>query len=211
MSYNHCGTPAGPESHIRNGESCQVCKDWMKQVGARIVKGKVIAPKPKPVKVTKQRESKPKLRQPRTSDLIHGTTAGYHKHRSRGETPCQPCKDANAEYARALRRKNPPKPAQNPRQLAEIIHGTVAGASLHKYRGEKPCDSCREAMNAYCRKRYYEKRGSAPKAPRTLAPCGTESAYRRHIRANETPCEPCKEASRCDSKERYDRKVGKTA
>jgi hypothetical protein len=31
---------------------------------------------------------------------------------------------------------------------------------------------------------------------RVLQPCGTEAAYRRHLRANETACEPCLAANR---------------
>jgi hypothetical protein len=31
--------------------------------------------------------------------------------------------------------------------------------------------------------------------PRTLSPCGTEAAYRRHLRHGEEPCDDCKRAS----------------
>ena len=35
-----------------------------------------------------------------------------------------------------------------------------------------------------------------PRGPgRTLAPCGTEAAYRRHQRAGERPCRPCRQAN----------------
>lgn len=34
-----------------------------------------------------------------------------------------------------------------------------------------------------------------PDPPTVLAPCGTEAAYRRHMRHNETACGPCAEAT----------------
>jgi hypothetical protein len=33
-----------------------------------------------------------------------------------------------------------------------------------------------------------------------LAPCGTDAAYRRHLRRKETPCEPCRAANRVGTK-----------
>lgn len=40
--------------------------------------------------------------------------------------------------------------------------GTVAGAAAHYRRGEKPCDDCRAARNAYAH-RYGRNRGEQPK------------------------------------------------
>lgn len=37
---------------------------------------------------------------------------------------------------------------------------------------------------------------------RSLRPCGTLAAYRRHLRAAETPCGPCAEANRVRQSER---------
>lgn len=34
-----------------------------------------------------------------------------------------------------------------------ITHGTYSGYQLHNRKGERPCDPCREARNAYCRER----------------------------------------------------------
>jgi hypothetical protein len=34
------------------------------------------------------------------------------------------------------------------------------------------------------------------KGPNHLEPCGTDAAYRRHLRRKETPCEPCRAANR---------------
>ncbi|MYW48845.1 hypothetical protein [Streptomyces sp. SID161] len=51
-------------------------------------------------------------RKPRpSSDARCGTRSGYSRHHRRGETPCQPCKDANAVADRYYRR-----------------HGTYVGA-----------------------------------------------------------------------------------
>lgn len=40
---------------------------------------------------------------------------------------------------------------------------------------------------------------------RELKPCGTVSAYQRHLRHGETPCDACREASR-DSRREYNLK-----
>lgn len=37
---------------------------------------------------------------------------------------------------------------------------------------------------------------------RTLKPCGTWAAYKRHLRAGETPCEPCRQAARDQKNDR---------
>ena len=36
-----------------------------------------------------------------------------------------------------------------------------------------------------------------------LVPCGTKSAYARHIRRKETPCQPCKDANAAHRREYY--------
>lgn len=45
-------------------------------------------------------------------------------------------------------------------------------------------------------RRRARRAGSKPRAGRTLKPCGTDAAYRRHLRERETPCEPCRAAAR---------------
>ena len=37
---------------------------------------------------------------------------------------------------------------------------------------------------------------------RTLQPCGTFAAYRRHLRAKETPCDACRQAARDQKNDR---------
>src|SRR5690606_21478194 len=192
----------GPESHIRNGESCRVCKDWMKQVGAKIVKGKVIAPKPKPVKVTKVREPKPRPRTYTTRNEVRcGTHQGYDKHRRRGETPCQPCRDAHnarqREYnkRRALERNangtNKIRSKYNNEYppIPEELHGTMKGVGRHKHRREELCDPCKEAQATYARSRYTA-------TPKELTPIehGTSVGYRKEVRRGIPTCQPCKDA-----------------
>jgi hypothetical protein len=49
----------------------------------------------------------------------HGSTAGYHQHRTAGEDACQQCLDAWAAYIREYRTKSPRTKAQAARrQLA---------------------------------------------------------------------------------------------
>jgi hypothetical protein len=36
-----------------------------------------------------------------------GTYGAYQRHRKAGEEPCQPCRDANAQYTREFRRSRP--------------------------------------------------------------------------------------------------------
>jgi hypothetical protein len=38
--------------------------------------------------------------------FVHGTYAGWQKHRKRGETPCTACRDAAAQYMRDHRAAN---------------------------------------------------------------------------------------------------------
>lgn len=46
---------------------------------------------------------------PPTEDPRCGTNPGYQAHRKRGEDPCQPCKDTEAERARQRYQKDPEK------------------------------------------------------------------------------------------------------
>lgn len=40
-----------------------------------------------------------------TRELVHGTTAGYKKHKRRGEVPCVECKRAHCEYMKAFNKR----------------------------------------------------------------------------------------------------------
>ena len=68
-----------------------------------------------------------------------GTDAAYVRHLKHNETPCDDCKAAHAEWARARRE---PKP----RVLKPC--GTVAAYARHRKNGEEPCQPCKEAMRA---------------------------------------------------------------
>jgi hypothetical protein len=50
--------------------------------------------------------------------------------------------------------KRGPKPGT---ALKPIKHGTDAGYNAHRYRGERPCESCREAHAAYRAERKRER------------------------------------------------------
>jgi hypothetical protein len=47
------------------------------------------------------------------------------------------------------------------------------------------------------RRHYWRARRDAARGgpPRTPVPCGTRSAYLRHLRHNETPCAACRAAN----------------
>ena len=67
-----------------------------------------------------------------------GTTAGYQRHYKMGERPCQPCREASAEYKRRTRKRTP-------RILRPC--GTEAAYRRHLAHGEPPCDECRQAKS----------------------------------------------------------------
>lgn len=156
MAYNHCATPRGPEEHLRDGESCQICKDWMKQVGAKIVKGKVIAPKPSIAPAaTKRVKAKRRKVERKPYNLVLepcGTNAAALRHRRRGEPLCVPCREAKNAYAReigAKRRRAEGKPVRP--KVVEREHGTLVGWRQHKNRDEEVCEPCRLAKSAQSR------------------------------------------------------------
>jgi len=70
-------------------------------------------------------------------------------------------------------------------------HGTYAGRSHHYQHCEAACTPCREAANAHMRNQRAAKglRGMH------LAPCGTETAYKRHRRRGEPIDESCRRAA----------------
>ena len=71
-----------------------------------------------------------------------GTHASYVAHLTRGEEPCDPCREANNAYKRDRFH------AEKPADLPPIQHGTPNGARRHWYRRETPCVACRRAYNA---------------------------------------------------------------
>lgn len=211
MSYNHCATARGPEEHLRDGESCQICKDWMKQVGAKIVNGKVIAPKPKVAPIT-TKQPKPKRaqreRKPASLELQPcGTPAAADRHRKKGEPICDPCKEAKRIESRdrrarikAERESKPLKPAQIRSQC-----GSRAGANYHRDHGEQKCTECVEAERAYNRAGYHRNKGPAKPMGRKPDPRehGTHKGFWQHKRTKEPMCEPCRLAFNAYERERH--------
>jgi WhiB family redox-sensing transcriptional regulator len=55
-------------------------------------------------------------------------------------------REMKAERKRRAGGRRGPKPGTT---LKPIKHGTISGYSAHRYRGERPCQSCREAAAAY--------------------------------------------------------------
>lgn len=83
-----------------------------------------------------------------------GTDGGYRRHLRRGESTCEPCREAHRLDTAARRR------AANPemRPYLAIEHGTAAGYRSEVRRGVTPCDPCRLAHN---RARAESKRAQA--------------------------------------------------
>lgn len=132
-----CGTEPAAKRHVRNGEplcaECQAGRDARRRTPAR------------PRRFT-------------TPGERCGSVRGYEDHLTRGETTCQPCKDAMAADARrryALRAAAlaPPKKYEQ--------CGSIAGRAKHRREGEKPCNACRLARNTADRKRHNTERGAA--------------------------------------------------
>jgi hypothetical protein len=123
-----CGTVAAERRHRAAGEPiCDPCRD-----AARVYdrERKRIRRIENPVP-PKQRKHKP-----------CGTHAAAIRHYERGETLCEPCRQAKSEYEKARRLKFP-KP---PRKIAEC--GTYTGYARHRRQGEKACRPCLDAWNA---------------------------------------------------------------
>ena len=65
------------------------------------------------------------------------------------------------------------------------------------------------SANAGRQRRYRERNGARVgdhPGPLPSAPCGTVSAYKRHLRHGETPCAACRAANAAAARERYARR-----
>lgn len=125
------------------------------------------------------------------------TLEGYKAHVRRNDAPCTICRDWKKRYDAGLAAKT--QPMKSKRETA--LCGTPSGYTKHRRNTEPPCKPCREAMNEYKRENTAKKRGDKPAGrpnqyTQNLQPCGTTSAFQRHVRNNETPCDPCKAAKR---------------
>lgn len=103
----------------------------------------------------------------------HGTPDRYLQHLADGDDPCVPCQIAWRQDQCA---DKPVSPAFGGGGV--LIDGIWGG---HTYEQRR-------------RIRRRQKREQASRKP--VYGCGTEAAYKRHIRRGETPCEACREASR---------------
>lgn len=103
-----------------------------------------------------------------------GTRRGYSRHRREKVPKCGLCVQWHRQEQQELDVLRRAMPAR--------LHGTVTGWRDWRCR----CDPCREAhLNP-----------PKPQPANEPAPCGTETAYQRHIRRAEEVCGPCDEAHR---------------
>jgi hypothetical protein len=151
-----------------------------------------------------QHQEEQKYRELRVSRfLAHGRYDTYRRWQCR----CEPCKEANAEYARAYRTKkrleqygteqdrrfkSPEDPKSvTPRALKPITHGTNSGY----VRGKCRCEPCRAAHAAEGRKFREREKQRKKFSGRTH---GLKTTYTAGCR-----CTPCTEARREYDRQRY--------
>lgn len=206
--YLDCATAKGVEQHLRDGESCQICKDWMKAVGAKIVKGKVIAPPPPKIQtVTKVAKAKKTRGEYNVELKPCGTSAAYIRHRRRGEKPCKACAKANAKQSQEARAKLKKHLAENPLNPSQLYPqcGTRNGAVKHRKLGEEKCDACKKAEREYNRESYHKnkKQGRGQGYRRMPREHGTARGYSQHYNDGTQPCDACKEAYNKAGRDKY--------
>lgn len=98
---------------------------------------------PVPEKPKPKRDPKPAPQDPKAC----GTYAGYRRHIKAKEPTCQPCKDANAAYARDYDVRN--KAGRIKKGWTPDKCGTVAGWNLHNRHAYPMCAACRDAYRVY--------------------------------------------------------------
>lgn len=163
-SYQWCGTQAGVDAHIRDGEQCSFCRDWVKR-GKPVVTGKP-APKPKPKQSTPRVKrayvhgGKPKPPRKIAEVANCGTIAGWRRHKDRKEEVCEPCRleknRYNRENYKRLQEGGEKRKTGRPSDPRE--HGTAKGRDQHKRNNEETCRPCKDAYNAYMRGRTAARR-----------------------------------------------------
>lgn len=113
-----------------------------------------------------------------------GSDAAYHRHKAKGEYPCDKCLAAHAHKVKMLKRKkNRQKYGRSTKRKLQPC-GTEAAYRRHERNGEEPCQACKDGR---------EKRKAKRKQKRLL-PCGTDAAYERHRQNGEETCQPCRDA-----------------
>lgn len=110
-----------------------------------------------------------------------GTIEGHMLHVQTGEDPCRPCQAAFERETAPLRQLDKVSTCPSP-----------GGYYRHKRAGEKVCSGCREAIRAYWRNDYQNRRRQPSVEERDMsAKCGTRPGYQRHKRAGEPICAAC--------------------
>jgi hypothetical protein len=107
-----------------------------------------------------------------------GTCSGYVRHINNKEAACMECRTAKAVYSRAYRHAKNPEMKYHASKYDPVEHGTEK-AYLREKRHGAPCPECEEAHVARVR---------------SLLPCGTAAAYKRHRNSGEEACAACKRA-----------------
>lgn len=78
---------------------------------------------------------------------ICGTIDGLNFHKRAKETPCAPCKAANARRERERRARiiaaQESEAASKPKRQKNPPHGSPSRYQAHRREGETPCDKCR--------------------------------------------------------------------
>lgn len=182
--YMHCATPRGEEEHIRDGESCNVCKDWVRAGRPVTHPAGWIDPKAKKRKVKAGKLTKPVP--------ACGTYEGWRGHRSRHQDPCNPCQQAKYQRDAEKAAAKPKKPKVDP--ATRIEHGTPKGARQHDYYNIPICDPCKKARSA-----------KLMGLKTVVREHGTTKGARQHRYYKDTMCDPCREAIQKYEREKRDR------
>ena len=163
--YMYCATDRGISEHVRDGESCPVCRDWVKR-GSPVITGepKPVKPKPKPAKPRTKRAyvhgGKPKPPRKIKEIAECGTLSGWHRHKDQKEEICEKCRLEKNRYNRESyhRRQQSGEKLPTGRPPEPREHGTAKGRDQHRRNNEETCRPCKDAYNAYMRSRTAARR-----------------------------------------------------
>lgn len=130
-----------------------------------------------------------------------GTNAAYQRHRSRGEEPCEPCREAYREYSRVIqrpmRRASALLAEAHPEEYQEAVREQVRRGVTGSTRYNRARGALINARPAeYDALVAQERTSPSGIVGRPLKPCGTDAAHKRHRVRGEEPCEPCRKAHR---------------
>jgi hypothetical protein len=137
-----------------------------------------------------------------------GTPAGYARHKKVKEAACPECTEAIRLYNEARRREAGVQPSTSAAPGSEIDHGADEAAYQRcRKRPEGACDPCKEQK----RIASTAANRAAGMQPQTVAQCGTDGGYRKHLDVPEEACDRCKRAH-ADLNQQYQHaKVGTPA